>query len=366
MPGRNIIYYQGIQDDYSKNLAASPFSHVYLAALHVHNDGTLWLNDWPAEDPRYQSLWGQWVPQWIAAGKSVMLLVGGAGNGTWDTIEGNLGVLQGLLGLVDRHRLTGIDLDIETYGGDMVALVERIIAYVRTYRPGITITMSPIPDQLGDVNTIQGDTQGALAWANVQMYCGIYPDKDLTGPYAGYLQYTNLNPNDLVAAVDLEPACCSSQGDLCTYAGEIRKLANTYPTFAGTAMWEYSHWRSVMRRFCGMAACSDWPAVTSCSRRRGSCACCAAAVPVTFRDADACRRGAEAPVRGEPGSRYLFCAARACRDPGAAVPGRAGGLRVRRRAARSAARMALRRAAGAGAAGSRRGRRACFCGFSPS
>jgi pimeloyl-ACP methyl ester carboxylesterase len=29
------------------------------------------------------------------------------------------------------------------------------------------------------------------------------------------------------------------------------------------------HWRSVMSRFCGMAACSDWLAVTSCSRRPG-------------------------------------------------------------------------------------------------
>ncbi len=31
----------------------------------------------------------------------------------------------------------------------------------------------------------------------------------------------------------------------------------------------YLHWRSVMSRFCGMAACSDWLAVTSCSPRRG-------------------------------------------------------------------------------------------------
>src|SRR6266536_3054015 len=33
--------------------------------------------------------------------------------------------------------------------------------------------------------------------------------------------------------------------------------------------WVRLHWRSVMSRFCGMAACSDWLAVTSCSPRRG-------------------------------------------------------------------------------------------------
>lgn len=249
MTGRNIIYYQTIRDDYSKNLAGSPFTHVYLAALHVHDDFTLYLNDWPAEDPRYQSLWGQWVPQWIAAGKSVMLLIGGAGNGTWAAIKNDLDrtpppqepvIIQRLLGLVGKHGLTGIDLNVETYGGHMVPLVKEIIARLRKYPPGITITMSPMPAQLADVDKIQADTGAALAWANVQMYCDFLPARELARCYFDYVeQYKNLGPGQLVAAVDLEPQCCASRGDLCTYVGQISKLAGGYPDFGGTAMWEY-------------------------------------------------------------------------------------------------------------------------------
>jgi hypothetical protein len=127
----------------------------------------LYLNDWPAEDPRYQSLWDQWAPQWLAARKSVMLLVGGAGNGTWDNIRKDLDrtppsqepvSIRRLLEPVGQHHLAGIDLNIEIYVGDMVALVKEIIALLQRYRPGIAITMSPTPDQLADVDKIQAAT----------------------------------------------------------------------------------------------------------------------------------------------------------------------------------------------------------------
>jgi hypothetical protein len=252
MAGRNIIYYQTIQDDYSKYLGDSPFTHIYLASIHVHDHLTLYLNDWLPEDQRYQTLWTQWVPQWIAAKKSVMLLVGGWGNGTtWQTIKKNLDdtppsqepvIIQRLLELVQEHALAGIDLDIEQYDDPIVPLAEEFISRIKQYAD-ITITMSPTPDQLADVDTILADKQDALAWANVQMYCGIgVPPRDLARYYVDYLKkYTHLDRSRLVAAVDLDSDCCGSRTDLCTYVGQIQKLAAGYPDFGGTAMWEYDY-----------------------------------------------------------------------------------------------------------------------------
>ena len=245
MPGRNIAYYQTILDTYSQALLSAPVSHIYIAAVHVHSDRSFWLNDDPIEGPRYQSLWAQWVPRWIASGKRVLLLLGGAGNGTWDTIIKDIDTtppgtepvtVATIRRLVQTYRLTGVDLDVETYGGSLVDLAIAVIAALRTWIPGITVTMSPIVGQVADTDTIQGKTGGALGWANVQIYC----DTQLATTYADLLQScSHLDSSHLVAAVDLDPGCCDSQATLCAYANQIFQLARRYPGFGGTAMWEY-------------------------------------------------------------------------------------------------------------------------------
>lgn len=245
MPGRNIVYYQTIQDTYSQALLSAPASHVYIAAVHVHQDRSFWLNDDPIEGTRYQSLWAQWVPRWIGAGKSVLLLLGGAGNGTWDTILADIkGTPPGsepvtvatIRRLVQTYRLTGVDLDVETYAGSLVDLATTVVGQLRTWVPGITVTMSPVESQVADCDTIQGDTGGALGWANIQIYC----DPNLATTYQGYLAgCQHLDAQHLVAAVDLDPGCCDSQAQMCTYAGQVFQLAAKFPDFGGTAMWEY-------------------------------------------------------------------------------------------------------------------------------
>lgn len=245
MPGRNIVYYQTIEDSYSQALVSAPVSHVYIAAVHVHEDRSFWLNDDPIDGPGYASLWGEWVPRWRAAGKSVLILLGGAGNGTWDTImsdirstpPGGEPVTIATIGrLVQQYGIAGVDLDVETYGGSLVELATTVIAGLRTWVPGITVTMSPIPGQVPEADTIQGLTDGALAWANVQLYC----DSNLAQTYESLLQPCRyLDAQHLVAGVDLDPGCCDSQATMCTYAGQVRQLAAKYPDFGGTAMWEF-------------------------------------------------------------------------------------------------------------------------------
>jgi hypothetical protein len=276
MSGRNIIYYQTIQDGYSKSVAGSPFTHVYLASIHVHADLSLLLNDWAPDDPRYATLWGTWVPRWKAAGKSVMLLLGGAGNGTWGYIRADLDrtppneepiIVQRLGELLDAKGLDGIDLDIETYDDDIVPLVQAILAAFRQFRPATTITMSPTPDQLDAVNQIQGTTAG-LAWANVQMYCWFVDAGDLASTYISYLdQFQNLDPGMLVAGVELELRCCPSSAVLCAYATQIRKLAKAYPDFAGTSMWEYYY-------VATNPPAAQWPACAAAALNGEACSAC--------------------------------------------------------------------------------------------
>jgi hypothetical protein len=279
MPGRNVLYYQTINDQYSSALVGAPVSHVYVAAVHVHEDKSFWLNDDPIEGTRYQSLWQQWVPRWIGAGKTVLLLLGGAGNGTWDTIMkdihgtppgGRPATIATIQRLLQTHKLAGVDLDVETYAGDLVELAETINGQLRRYIPGITLTMSPVVGQLGDVDTIQRNTAGtALNWANVQMYCDFVRPDQFASTYDGYLRtYTHLDAAHLVAGVDLDPDCVTSIPLTCTYLAQIRKLAAN-PQFGGTAMWEYAD------AFTNPPA-QPWPACAAAALLGKGCSACPA------------------------------------------------------------------------------------------
>jgi hypothetical protein len=257
MAGRNIIYYQIFRDEYSEALLSSPFTHIYLAALHINrlnDDLTLFLNNCTVEGTQYDSLWEQWIPEWKNQNKSVMLLLGGGGNGTWDKINADPDKAVGLLlGVFNNHQdIAGIDLDIEGYNGNLLELVAKIISRLKEdANRHITITMSPTPDQVDEVDKIQRATGGMLDWVNVQMYAdlGVSP-ADLATTYKGFVaNCTNLDPAHIVAAIDLDAGSCATREDMCTYVAQICDLAKQYPTFGGVAMWEYLYVFDKERQF---------------------------------------------------------------------------------------------------------------------
>jgi len=96
---RVVIYYQtGLGTNIPDHVSLLPLiqaedhvsvTHLLIAALHVIDDDSgLHLNDNPPNDPIYDTMWSE-AAQLQAAGVKVMVMIGGAAQGSFQRLDGD-------------------------------------------------------------------------------------------------------------------------------------------------------------------------------------------------------------------------------------------------------------------------------------
>lgn len=123
-------------------------THIIIAAIHINEGpGNITLNDHPPDHPRNTTLWGEvaWVQ---ASGVKVLGMLGGAAKGSFDRLDGDdtsrfEAHYAPLRDILRRHRLDGIDLDIEepTTIPGTTRLIDRLRA---DFGPAFLITLAPV------------------------------------------------------------------------------------------------------------------------------------------------------------------------------------------------------------------------------
>lgn len=195
---RIIVYYQ------THHLDGQPISllplvdrrpairltHLNLAAFHVNQAPDpariITLNDHVPAHPRFDALWRD-VAALQAAGVKVLGMLGGAAPGTFGraTLDSADDAVferyyAALRDVVRRHRLDGLDLDVEEPMrlAGVVRLIDRLRA---DFGPDFLITLAPVAPALLDArHNLSGFDYEALevlrgrdvAWYNCQFYCG--------------------------------------------------------------------------------------------------------------------------------------------------------------------------------------------------
>lgn len=131
---------------------ATGVTHVIIAAIHLNDPaGNITLNDHAPDHEHYNTLWAEVA--WIqASGVKVLGLLGGAAKGTFERLDGDdvakfESFYTPLRDMIRRHRLDGIDLDIEepfTLPAT-IRLIDRLRA---DFGPSFLITMAPVATAL--------------------------------------------------------------------------------------------------------------------------------------------------------------------------------------------------------------------------
>ena len=259
---RNIIYYldQGLP---LAGTLVKPYTHVIIGAFHLQADGAIHLNNEPPESPRFAALWRD-AAAVRASGRKVLMMLGGACNGTWRYIDRNgCAAVETLLRVMDAFQLDGVDLDWEEwrdYPYDPEQLFSQLISDLseRTRRKPL-LTMAPVARQLwgkgpgppGLYRKILANTGGRINWFNVQFYSG-FGSLQRPADYRRAVR-AGFEPHRLVAGSLTGPQAGEGYVDPGSLALTVRELAQEYPDFGGVAGWEYCYtagtpWADYLRR----------------------------------------------------------------------------------------------------------------------
>ena len=160
-------------------------THVIIAALHLNDTpGDITLNNDPPDAEKFKTLWGEVA--WLqASGVKVLGMLGGAAKGTYGRLDGDdterfESYYTPLRDVIRRHKLSGIDLDVEE--DFTLNAVIRLIDRIRSdFGPDFLITLAPVATALlplqphlsgFDYNLLEQLRGHEIAWYNTQFYCG--------------------------------------------------------------------------------------------------------------------------------------------------------------------------------------------------
>ena len=236
-PNRLIAYYQTFDPklDFAQLFSAG-LSHVHLASIHfgIENDGQAYihLNDLAPTHPDFDFVWKQ-MSEFKQCGGTVMLMVGGAGDGYTPFLSVRDGpVCRALLSeLLDAKKdvVDGIDYDVEQIV-DLDALVSAHKAISAT-RPNLMLSFAPL------ASSLQSDTPGMggfvykdvmrkfdVNYFNGQFYGGFGVDAFRQAVNNGY------PPTVIVMG------CVAGQENAT--ADNVSKTVSEYSSMGGVFVWE--------------------------------------------------------------------------------------------------------------------------------
>ncbi|TCL65334.1 chitinase [Hydrogenispora ethanolica] len=259
---RNVIYYQDQTHPLAGTLA-KPFTHVIVAAFHFQADGAIRFHNDSPDAPRFAGLWRD-VAAVRESGRKILMMLGGAGNGTWRYIHQNAcTAVETLLHVIDAYQLDGIDLDWEEWWEvpyDPEQLFSQLISDL-SERAGrkLIITMAPVARQIwgkgpgppGLYQKILENTRGRVNWFNVQFYSG-FGSLQTPADYRRAIR-AGFEPHRLVAGSLTGPQAGEGYIDPGSLALTVRELAEEYPDFGGVDGWEYVYtvgtpWANCLQR----------------------------------------------------------------------------------------------------------------------
>lgn len=233
--------------------ASTGISHVILGALHINEPaGSLTLNDHVPSDPIFTPLWED-MRALQAAGIKVLLMVGGACQGSFARLDGPDPArfeshYIGLRNLLRQHNFDGVDLDIEEPMSlpGVLRLVDRLRADFGP-SPRFLLTLAPVASALVhgaphlsgfDYEALEVMRAPHIDWYHAQFYCGWGDAASLKG--YEHILANGWPPEKVVMGVLTNPRNAASgwvQPEVLYQV--LLSLMEKYPRFGGVSGWEY-------------------------------------------------------------------------------------------------------------------------------
>ncbi|KAI2637497.1 glycoside hydrolase superfamily [Xylaria nigripes] len=256
---RVVIYYQtglGTNTDHVSLLPliqAEPtisVTHVLIASLHlIEDDGGIHLNDNPPDDAIFDTMWSE-AAQLQAAGVTIMCMMGGAGTGSYQVLDGDDASFEQfyapLFDLIGSHNIQGLDLDVEeSFSLDgAIRLIDRLKA---DFGDDFIITLAPVASALteggGNLSgfsyfDLEAQRGSSIAFYNAQFYNGWGDASTATG-YESILD-DGFTADRIVMGLLSSPDEGGGYIDLnTTEASVLQELVTENANFGGFANWEY-------------------------------------------------------------------------------------------------------------------------------
>lgn len=228
-------------------------THVIVAAIHINEGpGNISLNDHPPDHERFTTLWSEVA--WLqASGVKVLGMLGGAAKGTFARLDGFdserfEAYYVPLRDVIRRHRLDGLDLDIEedyTLFG-VYRLIDRLRA---DFGPDFLITLAPVATALlvgqphlsgkeFDYRVLEATRGHEIAWYNTQFYNG-WGDASTPFWYETIIA-TGWKPEKVVVGLLTNPSNGGS-GYVAhpQLESSLQTMRARHPTLGGVMGWEY-------------------------------------------------------------------------------------------------------------------------------
>jgi hypothetical protein len=218
---------------------------VNVGAIHLNDDGSLHVNDIPADHPELVRMWDD-LHAMQADDVRVSAFVGGAAAGTYRNLAADFDRFYPLLrDFLVAYGLDGVDLDIEEPFSltDTVRLVETLRADLGE---DFVITLTPVATDLAgqtdfsggfDYAELEAAAGGDIDWYNGQFYCG-WGDLASTATFDAIIA-NGFAPDRVVAGTVTNPANCPGWVEPEVLDSTLRDLVAAYPTFGGVFGWEF-------------------------------------------------------------------------------------------------------------------------------
>lgn len=252
-----IYYHDRANDTHNKHVSLLPLvqntsdisvTNILIATLDLNSTG-LFLRSGAKEldidSPAFDNLWTD-VAEVQKHGIKVSGMMLGAfralsGNDTW--FETNYAILHDG---IKKHKLDGLDIDVETADAITLDEVIRLIDRLRKdFGPTFLITMSPVAEALSggrnlsgfNYKTLEARRGDSIAWYNAQFY-NSFGLVSSTDDYDAIVDY-GFKPKKVVMGMTTDPANGDDFVPLDKTKETLQKLVAKYPGFKGVAGWVY-------------------------------------------------------------------------------------------------------------------------------
>ncbi|OTB07221.1 glycoside hydrolase family 18 protein [Hypoxylon sp. CI-4A] len=252
MLGRNKLNNSATEHISLLPLVSDPSSigvtHVLVAAIHIQDDATIHLNDYPPDNELFDQVWSD-AAQLQAAGVTVMGMLGGAAAGSYRRLDGSDEDFEKfyapLHDMIGTYNLQGLDLDVEeSFSLDgVLRLVDRLKA---DFGDSFIISLAPVASALteggGNLSgfsyfDLEAQRGSSVAFYNAQFYNGWGSGASTSG-YESVID-DGFAADKVVLGLVTDSSDGSGYVDLATQATVLQQLIAEYPSFGGVAGWEY-------------------------------------------------------------------------------------------------------------------------------
>lgn len=274
-PLRNVQYVQTFTDSNGNwfNLTDlvtqnTGLTHLILASLHLDNPTEIHLNDNDIESAYWDPLWPM-VSSLQDAGVKVMLMMGGAAQGSYARLQNDVSVSLSMprsalaltnqfdtyypiiRSILQNHNLDGFDMDVEENVSESVLLrlAQQLDAdmgtdFILTAAP-VALSMSNSGNldnvswsALDQVATSSARPNGKLFnWYNTQFYDG-WGNAGSTSSYDTVIN-AGWDPSRVVLGVLTAANAGGAWEPLSVLSSTIASLKAKYANFGGVSGWEY-------------------------------------------------------------------------------------------------------------------------------